>query len=216
MASQIPVVSPDTPIVPTVDAPQAPVTPKIEEAVKEKTKSNTPVFPEGVNEPVIMVRDLHITNTSNSNNQSTTNVTPLTNGPMGNFPEEFFKQNNNTINGEDVGQWAFKAALYREAIKKLRDGKLDNIANQAIINHEKIANAIDDWVTEQFYAKLTINTAQFPNIYHEAIMAFWYWQAVDKLRNGEFHVLNYKEAADAIERWVKQQALRKLGILQGV
>lgn len=117
--------------------------------------------------------------------------------------------------GDSVEKWAFYAVLYREAMQLLRRGKLeiDVVGNKVPLQGQKLAaDRIDSWVREQFLKRTTIDQLDQNYLYHEAMIGFLYKEAVKLLRVGFFPVLGAKDTADAIESWVKQEFLERMGI----
>ena len=108
---------------------------------------------------------------------------------------------------------AFYNALYKEAVEKLRVGELVSITGDGA---KKAAQAIEDYVTDQFLKRFDIAKVDYPKRYHDAMEAFLYQEAVSMLANGKLgvNILGEKELADAIERWVKIEFRKRMYTLK--
>jgi hypothetical protein len=127
------------------------------------------------------------------------------------YPTEFFTQNNNSFQGMSVREWAIKSGLYKVAVQKLGAGQLVLSNGTAPANGKKAAQSIEDYVTDRFVDQIRLsNMEPVGNLYHEAYLGFLYWEAVQKLGRGEFSVLGHKEAAEAIDRYVKNEFMKKV------
>lgn len=127
-----------------------------------------------------------------------------------NFPTQLFLQNNDTLLGFSPKEWAIKQGLYKQAVKLLREGRLLLPDKSQPLNWEKIGQIIEDYVEERFYTEVKlVDMTPTSNIRDVAYEGYLYYQAVQKLKRGEFNVLGYKEAADAVERYVRQQFMTK-------
>lgn len=131
--------------------------------------------------------------------------------PNTDYPTAFFAQNNNSFNGMSVREWAIKSGLYKIAVQKLGAGQLVLSGGNTPANGKKAAQAIDDYVTDRFIDQIRLsNMEPVGNLYHEAFLGYLYWEAVQKLGRGEFSVLGHKEAAEAVERYVKNEFMKKV------
>jgi hypothetical protein len=106
--------------------------------------------------------------------------------------------------GGNVQHDALRCQLYEEAVAKLRAGEINVGSNGAMI-----ADAIDTWVINQFYERVT-SAAAIGNIYHTALRGFLYKEAVNRLRSGEIQCLGHRETADAIEAWVRREFVKRV------
>lgn len=106
--------------------------------------------------------------------------------------------------GGNVQHDALRCQLYEEAVAKLRAGEINVGSNGAMI-----ADAIDTWVINQFYERVT-SAAAIENIYHTALRGFLYKEAVNRLRSGEIQCLGHRETADAIEAWVRREFVKRV------
>ncbi len=184
-------------------APELQPTSTIELAVPEAKKPTQ--APQPVSQPVVT------TNTSTTDNRSSS-VTVINEAPKDHVIE-FFEQNKNILVGMSVKEWAIKTGLYRTAVKLLGAGRLILSDGTVAANGPKASQAIEDYVTNRFLNEIQLtNLEVFGNIYHEAYLGYLYWLAVQKLSRGEFSVLGYKEAAEAVERYVKQEFMKKVRI----
>lgn len=120
-------------------------------------------------------------------------------------------QNNDSLLGLSAKEWAVKQGIYQKAVKLLKEGRLILPDKSKPLNWEKIGQVIDDYVEESFYTEVKlVDMTPTNNIHHEAYLGYLYYQAVQKLKRGEFNVLGYKEAAEAIERYVRQEFMKKV------
>jgi len=99
---------------------------------------------------------------------------------------------------------ALRYQLYREAVDRLRAGQINVQAN-----HIAIADAIDAWVYDEFYRRVS-QWMPDENLYHNALLGFLYKEAVARLRRGEIQVLGHREVADAIDAWVRREFYQRL------
>lgn len=106
--------------------------------------------------------------------------------------------------GGNVQHDALLCQLYEEAVGQLRAGQISVGSNGAMI-----ADAIDTWVINQFYERVT-SAAAIENIYHTALRGFLYKEAVNRLRSGEIQCLGHRETADAIEAWVRREFVKRV------
>ena len=113
--------------------------------------------------------------------------------------------------GGNLRHQAILAKLYEEAVAKLRSGELPTAANGA-----KIADALEGWVTNEFYRRVTaghwadIDWDNTDCVQQAAYKGLLYEQAVEKLRRGEIQELGHREVADAIDTWVRREFLRRI------
>lgn len=117
--------------------------------------------------------------------------------------------------GESVEKWACFAVLYREAIQMLRLGqlKISVVGNESAVQGQKVAaDKIDAYVKKRFFSSITIEKVEANKLVHEALFGFLYKEAVAKLRLGGFNVLGHEELAEAIENWVYDEFLKRMGI----
>ena len=125
------------------------------------------------------------------------------------YIRDFFRQNNDTINGISAKEFAIKSGLYKEAVDRLRKDLLP--MDRKLYGTKRAADAIEEWVKSQFVNNVKLSDLSMkPSMYHEAYIGFLYWQAVQKLRNGEFNVLGNKDIADAIESFVVNSMYSKM------
>lgn len=114
-----------------------------------------------------------------------------------------------------VKAWANKASLYRDAVEQLRKGYLYVPGTESkVVNNVATADKIDEWVRNQFVAKLetgNTDTQLFfsANAELQAYLGTLYQQAIARLRDGTITSLNYKATADAIDAWVNQKFMEK-------
>ena len=117
--------------------------------------------------------------------------------------------------GEDVRKLAIFGVLYREAVEKLKNGEFVSDSGSPLLSQEKIADRIEDWVVEQFYRTTTITDIKTQDeLQREAMYGWLYQQAFTALRQGKLHsgVLNHVETAQAVDKWVKKEYLRRLKV----
>jgi hypothetical protein len=106
--------------------------------------------------------------------------------------------------GGNVQHDALRCQLYEEAVVKLRVGEI-NVGT----NGPMIADAIDAWVINQFYERVTSATP-IENVYHTALRGFLYQEAVNNLRSGKIQCLGNRETADALETWVRREFVKRV------
>jgi hypothetical protein len=114
--------------------------------------------------------------------------------------------------GESIQDWAAFATLYREATKQLRQGQLYFSDGSSLQGQKKTADAIDDWVSSEFFTRTSKQDLVGDKLYCEAMIGFLYKEAVENLRMGKFNLLGAQATADAIDKWVRQEFLRRRGI----
>jgi hypothetical protein len=113
--------------------------------------------------------------------------------------------------GEDIDKTAIFAQLYREAVQKLR--KEEFVKNNYKINFQKLAaDKIEEYVTNKFHANMTVDKLTRDEKYNEAMICFLYREAVQRLREGKFEIISAAQIAEVIERWVKTEFYKRLGI----
>ena len=119
-----------------------------------------------------------------------------------------------SADGECITELAFYAHLYKDAISLLREDRLivQQKGKTVKVNYQrKAADAIDNYVRDQFLKRISTATIESHTLYHEAMIGFLYKEAVKKLRRGDFNVLGYKDMAYSIEEWVKTEFLKRMG-----
>lgn len=117
--------------------------------------------------------------------------------------------------GEDINKLAIFGVLYKEAVEKLRKGEFNAKNGSPLLSQHKTADTLEEWVVEQFYKTTTIDQIKNQDELHrEAMYGFLYQQAFAALRQGKLHVgvLNHVEIADAVDKWVKKEYLRRLKV----
>ena len=116
--------------------------------------------------------------------------------------------------GEKIEDWAAFGILYKEAVDMLRQGKLFFNKDGALLaGQEKTADMIDDWVKQQYLARSTREQVMTKNaLYQEAMLGFLYKEAISELRKGEFRVLGAEDTANTIDKWVRNEFLRRANI----
>lgn len=134
-----------------------------------------------------------------------------------NLPRDYarllFEQNGNSLKGYSLQRWAIYSGLYKEAVEQLKNNRLFYKKDVVLQGQKEAADAIETYVIDEFFAKASVTDLKdIDNIYHKALLGFLYWEAVQKLGRGEFYVLGNVEAANAIEKWVKEQFHNRMNI----
>lgn len=97
--------------------------------------------------------------------------------------------------------WAVKYALYKEAVDLLRRGLLLYDDGNVLLSQKSAAKAIDQYVNRKIF-NLEV---ELENLNEAAYMGVLYYEAVTKLKNGEFDVLNNGAIADTIDDYVQSK-----------
>jgi len=117
--------------------------------------------------------------------------------------------------GEDLKKWAFYALLYKEAVQRLREGKFilqTRRSNNKLQGQDLTAEKVTMYVEREFIKRFQQVDINLDYRVHEATIGFLYSEAVDMLRQGHFNVLGAVETADAIDRWVNREFMKRMGV----
>lgn len=135
-----------------------------------------------------------------------------------NFPSQSIKElmQLKESEGEKTGLWVYKAELYKKAVEMLRYGNIHYEHDPAnpILGAVRTADKIDEWVQNQLCGIIEKEGNFDSNKYNTAYLGTLYWRAVNLLRDGHFNTLNGPDTANAIEKWVKQEFLKKLNLVK--
>lgn len=186
---------------------------KLDSRVAEILNSNEDILKEIANS--VKVPPAHqTTQPVNVNNTVTVDVSPS--GYDKNCPGmRHFRQllRIKQRDGENPMQYALFAQLFREAVDELKKGNLYYKGDTPLMNANKTAKAIEDWVNAEFAKRHTTEMpSNLVDIELEALKGFLYKEAIEKLKYGQLNTLNAEDTAREIERWVNREYTRRLGV----
>ena len=127
------------------------------------------------------------------------------------YAKQFFELK--AQDGEKMRDWVLLAALYTEAVGELEKGRLYATNKNKLQGQKITAEKINDWVQKEFVKRnqedltLSLNS----NIEQNALLGFLYKEAIDELKLGRINALGAVRTAQAIQRWVEKEYLRRTG-----
>jgi len=130
------------------------------------------------------------------------------------YVKELFAQSDDTYSGYSPQHWAIRSGLYKKAVSLLKDNILFYDKDVPLQGQDKTAEAIEEWVSEQYFRNIQITdfSDTTMSFHSQAYLGILYWQAVQMLSRGEFKVLGHVATAEAIEKWVQSEFMKKYGV----